>query len=300
MSHQREKRGISAKALVLLIVLALVWGLNWPMMKIGLSEIPPWIFRTYSSLVAGALLLGLATAGHQRILPRGPEWSRVLFVALFNVSLWQILLAYSLTLTSSGSAALFAYTMPVWVAVFGALVGDRLHARLVLALLFGMAGVALLLSKVGPQAAATPAGAVLGVGGAISWAIGTQLQMRTHWDLKAIPLAGWQLLLGTLPMVPIMVVLEGPAPRGASLISWLAWAYTAAVALPVGFTTWFKLIELTSAQVAAIASLLAPALAVVLGAVMLGEPLGWREIAATIAIVAGVVLVRGRPPKRIA
>jgi drug/metabolite transporter (DMT)-like permease len=277
--------------------LALVWGINWPVMKIILSEIPPWMFRAYSGLVGGTLLLFLAAASRQRFLPSGGEWRRLAVVALFNVTGFQMLISYGLMHTSAGSAALFAYTMPLWVVVIGTLMGDRLHARLIVSLLAGMAGIGLLMSRTGAPAGVSPLGTALMLGAAVCWAIGTQMQMRMRWQLKAISLAGWQVLLGCLPMVPIMVFLEGVGPGAISPLAWLCWGYTAAIALAIGFVTWFKLIELTSAQVAAIASLLAPVIGVLSGALVLGEPLGWREITATIAILLGVVLARQRPAR---
>jgi len=222
----------------------------------------------------------------------------VTVVALFNVTSWQMLLTYALVHTASGSAALLAYTMPLWVAVIGALMGDRPHMRLIAALLAGMAGIGLLMSKAGAQTGTSPEMTAMLLAGAICWAFGTQLQMRMRWDLKAIPLAGWQLVLGSLPMVPAMIALEGGgAPPSLSSLGWFCWGYMAVIAMAFGYATWFKLIEVTSAQVAAIASLLAPAIAVFSGAIILKEPLGWKEIAATVAILSGVALVRGTRAK---
>jgi drug/metabolite transporter (DMT)-like permease len=295
--NQRRENGRTASGIIVLLVLSLAWGVNWPIMKMALSEIPPWTFRTYSCLVGGMLLLSVATAGRQRVLPRGGEWGRVALVALFNVTSWQMLLTYALLQTASGPAALLAYTMPLWVAVIGTLMGDRLRARLAGALVVGMVGIGLLMSKASLQVGATPKATAMLLVGAFCWAIGTQMQMRMRWYLGAMPLAGLQLILGSLPMVPVMIAVEGGVPDAISPLGWFCWGYMAIVAMAFGYASWFKLIELTSAQVAAIASLLAPAIAVLSGALILNEPLGWREIAATVAILSGVALVGGTRPK---
>jgi drug/metabolite transporter (DMT)-like permease len=302
MSRKSEMR---ASGLVLLLILALVWGVNWSVMKRGLFEIPPWTFRAYSALGGGLLLLAVTGANRRRIRPNGSEWGRVSLVGLFNVTGFQMLMTFGLMRTSSGASALIAYTMPLWVAVVGTLLGDRPNARLVAALAAGMAGVALLLSRTGLQAAgASPLGAAFLLGCAISWAIGTQLQMRMRWTLNAMALAGWQLVLGSLPMLVVMVLLEGGGPPSVSPAAWICWGYLMVCAMAGGYALWFRLIELTSAQVAAIASLLAPAVAVIAGAVILGEPLGWRELVATLSIISGIALVRrpradtARPPSR--
>jgi drug/metabolite transporter (DMT)-like permease len=248
-------------------------------------------------MAGGVLLLSLAKANHQRIVPSRGEWGRIALVSLANVTSWQMLLIYALLHTAAGAAALLAYTMPLWVAVIGTLLGDRLHARLGLALLAGMAGIGLLMSKAGSQVGASPQATAMLVGAALCWAIGTQMQMRMRWELKAMPLAGWQMIVGSLPMVPAMIVVEGGWPGVLSPLGWFCWGYMAVVAIACGYAAWFKLIELTSAQVAAIASLLAPAIAVFAGALILDEPLGWREIAATAAIISSVALVRGARPR---
>jgi drug/metabolite transporter (DMT)-like permease len=285
---------VRAPGIILLVVLSLAWGLNWPAMKLALGEIPPWTFRCYAALIGGALLLAAARLNGHRILPRGREWGHISSLALTNITAFQMLLTLSLLHMASGPAALLAYTMPLWVALIGMGLGDRLQLRVAMALAAGLAGVGLLWAKGGSSAAGSPWAIAAVLVAAFSWALGTQLQMRLRWHLEAIPIAGLQLVLGALPMLPPMIWLEGGWAWAVSLQSWLCWGFMV-VAMALGYALWVKLIELTSAQIAAIASLVVPVIGVVSGALVLHEPLGWREIGATVAIVGGLVLVRTGP-----
>src|SRR3954464_4789152 len=90
--------------LVLLLLVALAWGFNWLMLKIALAEMPPLHFRTWC-VFGGALgLFAIAAAGRRPLaVPRG-QWGRLLAVTLFNVTAWNVLVAYGVTLMESGRA----------------------------------------------------------------------------------------------------------------------------------------------------------------------------------------------------
>src|SRR5262249_17880595 len=107
----------SALALVFLVVLA--WGFNWPLLKIAPAAIAPLLFRTWCVAGGAAGLFAIAAAGrHPLAVPRG-QWGRLLAVTLFNVTAWNVLVAYGVTLMESGRAAILGFTMPIWGVLLG-------------------------------------------------------------------------------------------------------------------------------------------------------------------------------------
>jgi drug/metabolite transporter (DMT)-like permease len=272
--------------------LALGWGMNWPAMKIALAEIPLWHFRVGTCLVAGTALLALARMLGNTIAPPPEEWPGLALSALFNVTVWHVFVAYGLLIIGSGHASVLAFTMPLWAVLIERLVfGTRISRRNALALALGVAGVLVLLARGYAQVSEAPLGAALVLVAAIGWAIGTLIQKRRRTSLSSVAMAGWQILIGSLPMIAIMPMVEGVHWPQASTLAWMATAYTTFVALVFSYFAWFTIVRLMPVNVASISSLLVPVVGVCAGAILLDEPFGWREVLALLLIGTALALV---------
>ena len=111
--------------LVLLGALTVLWGSNWPAMKLALRELDPWTFRTICLLVGGGGLLALVRVGGQSLRVPRPERGPLAVVAFFNITAWHLCSAYGLTLVQAGRAVIIAYTMPLWTVIFARAAGGR-------------------------------------------------------------------------------------------------------------------------------------------------------------------------------
>ena len=280
-------------ALATLAALALAWGCNWPAMKLVFAEFPVWGFRGFSGVLAGLAVLAFAAWRGGAIRPPDARAWRWLFVAgILNVTIWQVTTAYGVQLLGSGHAAVLAFTMPLWSGLLGwAVLGERIDGRFALALAMGMAGVALLSFRGGGFAAADLPGIGFMFAAAIGWALGTQYAKRGRPALPMLATTGWQLLLGSLPIVALWPMIEPLRWPQASLGAWGAGLYVTAIALVVGYISWFRLVEILPSHVASLSSIAVPATAMVSGAVLLGEALGAREIAALCLMLGALALV---------
>jgi drug/metabolite transporter (DMT)-like permease len=278
--------------LVLLVGLSFAWGLNWPFMKIVLQEIPLWTFRAWSCVAAGLMLLALGRLTGGRVKPTPAEWRPIIVGAVFNVTIWHVFVALGIMKMASGHAAVLAFTMPLWSAIISvAFLGEKMSGRVALALVLGIGGIVVLLSRDFSAVGASPLGAVFMLTASVGWAIGTLYQKRQRFTVGTLALAGWQLALGTVPMFVILPFAEGVHFPQASAAAWGAATYTTVVALVFAYFAWFKIVSLFPASVAGIGTLLTPVIGMVSGAVVLGEPFGWREILAVILIGSALVLV---------
>jgi drug/metabolite transporter (DMT)-like permease len=209
--------GRSRGGILILAALTVLWGSNWPAMKLAVRELDPWTFRTICLLVGGGGLLALVRVGGLSLRVPRAERGPLALVTLFNITGWHLCSAYALTLVQAGRGAIIAYTMPLWTVLFGRLLlGERLtHSRL-LALGLGSAGMAVL---VVPEAAAlwaAPAGALLMLGAAASWGIGTVLTKTVRWTIPTAVLTGWQVVLGGVPIaLGAMLRLARPGDAGS-------------------------------------------------------------------------------------
>ncbi len=287
----------AATALLLLGALCLTWGVNWPFMKIALEEFPVWTFRSLTCVAASVVLVAIARLGGGAFWPADArEWRRLAIAGFLNVTVWQVTVAYALQLMGSGHAAVLAFTMPLWSGLISVtLLGERLARRLVVAIGLGTAGILVLLARRDDALGDSPAGIAFVLAAAISWAAGTLYLKNRRFSLPVVAATGWQLVLGTIPIVAMTPLLEPLAWPHASAAAWGSAAFVAFGAVVGGYLAWFNLVRVLPANVAGVSSLVVPVVAMLSGAMVLGEPLGWREALATALIVGALALVLLKP-----
>lgn len=297
MSASAPMRGGSVGGWAALVTLWVVWGTSWPAMRVVFLEMPVWQFRTVTCFFGGlALLLFVRMAGG-RVRLRRDEWIPLAIAAFFNMTVWHVTSGFGLTMIGAGHAAVVCYTLPVWTAVLSVLfLGDRLDARVILGLVCGMGGVAVLASHNFDAIGSKPLGLLLVLVAAICWAIGTILVKRRTWSIGVGALAGWQLLLGMVPISIMAVTTERFTMHQASTIAILCALYTFVFGLIAGYALWFKVVDSFPATIAAIGALVIPVIGMMSSALLLGEPLGWREFAALGLVLSAVALVVFRRP----
>ena len=283
----------SLGSLGLLALLSVIWGVNWPAMKLAVMGFPPWQFRSACAAFGIVALTALARFNGQPMRPPPGLWMALCLAAVLNVSGWQVLSAASLQYMESGRGAIVAYTMPLMTAALSVpLLGERLDLRVAAALVLGMGGMALLLPP--GLLAAEPRqllGIALMLGAALSWGLGTIYLKHLRLPLPTTVIAAW-LFVFALPPMLVGAAFE-PAPDPADL-TWpviLGALYAATIPVVYGYWTWYRLVETLPATVASIATLATPVVGVLAGAVVLGESVGWREAAALALVLAALVLV---------
>lgn len=285
---------IPKAGLVLVGILVLLWGSNFPAMKVGLSEIPPFTFRTISNGIAviGLLGIGRLIMGHSLAVPRR-DLIPLLLVASLNIAGWQILLTFGLLRIEAAKAIIIAYTMPLWAALFGHfLLKETLSLTRLLGIAIGFCGIAVLNIQAFNSAQISMTGVLLTLGASVCWAAGTVGLKLHRWQMPIIILTGWQVAIGSLPMVLGMVLLEVPSlVLQASQPALLGLLYTAVVAMVICHWVWNSLVRMIPAAAAATSTLAIPVCGVYVSSIILGDQVGGREAAALALVVAGLFLV---------
>ena len=282
---------------VLLAMIAFFWGVGWPMMKIALSEIGPWTFRSFCLVFGGLGVFAIAKANRSwSAIPRN-EFRHLLIVAFFNVTGWQLASAYGLSYMHAGRAAIVGHTMPVWASLFAViLLKEKMNLSRVIGLGFGLAGLAVLLGGDFRVLGAAPLGAALMLMAAMSNAAGIVFLKYFRWTISTFNLTGWQLLLGGIPVVLGTLLLEPfSGLSGLSLRAALATAFMVFVCGILCTWAWFRVVQLFPAGVAAIGTLAVPVVGVLSSAVILGEPIGFHEVVALLLLIAAVSTVMLKP-----
>lgn len=273
--------------------LTLAWGFNWTAMKVALSEVPPWTFRSLClGLGAAVLFIALRAGGRRLVLPTG-QWGRLWLLALLNITSWNMLVAFGVGMIPSGRAAILAYTMPVWAVPLSVwLLGERITGAKLFGLALGLGGLALLLGESFVSLGAAPLGSLLVLGAAVSWALGTVMQKRFPVSLPAGPYTAWIMLLGGVPIFIGALVFEDFRDLGrVSLAPALGTAYNVFIAFAFAHWAWIKIATSVPVSVFSISMLLIPVVGVVSGMLFLGERPTWAEYGALVLVLGALVTV---------
>jgi drug/metabolite transporter (DMT)-like permease len=283
---------LSAKQLWLLIVLTVVWGLNWPVMKLGVTGMPPLLFRTLSMwLGLPVLALALVWLKVPFAMPR-KHWPELLLLAATNMFIWHVCIILAIQSLSSGRAAILGYTMPIFSAILGAIFfASVMTKRNWLGVAAAALGVALLLWHEMMGLSGKPLGVALALTAAATWALGTQLLRRTKIDTPTLAISFWMTVLACVVMTALTVTFEREAWVMPSRSSWFAIVYNAVLVFGYAHAAWFYLARTLPPIASTLSVMFIPILGVFVGAYWLGEVLHWQDWAAVGLMVVAIASV---------
>ncbi len=290
---------LNRRDLILLTLLILSWGLNWPVMKMGVRDFPPLSFRILS-MIGGILVIWLAARLQREpiAIPKG-KVGTVIRLAIPNMLVWHSMVIIGVKLLSSGRAAILGYTMPMWAALSGLLFfGDRLDRKGVIGIALAMSGAGLLLSSEFSNISGQPLGTVMVLIAAAGWGFGTVLMKRTQLEMPTISLTLWMLIFTTTVMSVLAFVFERDQWRMPNAIEWGAIIYNAAIIFGFAHVVWFRLARTLPPIASSLSVMFIPVIGTFSGAWVLGETPQWQDYLAMVAILGAMstVLFKTRTP----
>jgi drug/metabolite transporter (DMT)-like permease len=283
--------------LSMVVLLGLLWGLNWPAVKFMLSEIPPLTLRALGFSFAAIALIVIAGGLGHRLKPAQGEAASLILTAVFVVFGFNILTAMGQLFTPASNAAIIAYTMPSITAVLSVVfMGEVLRKRLIVAIGIGLAGLAVLASTNVSALLAAPLGPAIMLCSALSWSIGNIVMQTREWTLSPLARAAWFFVISTVLTWPLVLLFEPlrdfTLPSPASL--WIL-AFHVGGPMVICYVLWTILLGRLSATVAAISTLIAPVVGVLSSVLLLNEDLTWQKALALVLIVISITVTLIRP-----
>lgn len=300
--EEKEPRA-AWKTLLAFAIIYLVWGSTFLAIRMGVKELPPFLFAAARFTVAGAVLFGWMMARRER-LPSGREWGSMTMIALLIFVFDYGLLFWAEQRVPSGIAAVMMATIPAFMAVAEIIFlrARRMTMRLAVALLIGIAGVAVLMSRslhLG-SAAIDNGGAIALIIGAVSWSVASVLSKKLQLPQSKVLSSGAQMLLGGLMLASVAAgrgELNSFHPGAVSRGAWIAMIYLIVMGSVVGFTAYVWLIHHESPTKVGTYAYVNPVVAVVLGYFVAGEPVGARTVVGTVCVLISVVVITTTGPK---
>ena len=287
-------RGTRARPYLLLICLALTWGIHWPVAKIGLRDLPPFTYGALRVAIALAVMVAVLAARRGLRLPDRHDAPIVLSVGIGQMAAGIAAMNFALPLISAGRSSILVYTMPLWVALIQLpLLRAGVAGRQVGGLILGLAGIALLLNpqSVDWQSSGQMLGSAALLVSAILWAA-TTIHLRHHvWRGTPLDLMPWQLLIAVVPLTIAALVLE-PARQ----IHWeptaiVAILYSGLLATALAFWLSQSISRSLSPLATTMGFLAVPVVGLASSWVLLGEPLTLLDLAGAATTFLGIVVV---------
>ncbi len=290
---------LSRRQLWGLLALTLMWGVNWPMMKLSLQQVTPLYFRASTMLLGATWLFLYVSRNGQRMRPKGGEWAAIIWLALPNVLGWHTLSIFGVQQLASGRAAILGFTMPIFTVLLGAaFFGEAVTRRVLLAVVCAAAAVGLLLWHELERLSGRPAGVAWMLGAAVSWALGTLMFRRAKLSLSSLVVTVWMLLLCSLAVWVLAIALE-PVPdlTRFSVPTWMSLGYGVLINYGFAQLIWFGLARDLPPATSAMSVMAIPLVGTLSATFIVGEVPHWQDWVAvgfvTLAIACVLLPARG-------
>jgi drug/metabolite transporter (DMT)-like permease len=285
-------RGLSARNIGAMFLLAVMWGVSIPVTKLGLETLPPLTLTALRFVVAVPLLL-IFVVGKQRL-----PWRALPSVAalgILGISLGQVAQAFGVEGTSASVGTIISATIPVFVVVFAALrLKQPVTGRQQVGLLAAFAGIALVAMGNGPEATNVADTSVSGAAwlllSAVSIAFYYVWSVELTDEFGTTAVAAWSTLFGFLAMLPFAGWEAWHAPISVTPQAVGVAVYLGVVVTVAGLFLWLHLLRTVPARVAASVQYLQPVVGILAASLMFGDRLGLFFALGVVLILGGLAL----------
>jgi drug/metabolite transporter (DMT)-like permease len=289
----------AVKAKFLLILLALVWGLSWPIMKIALDEIGVFALRAWGFSISALSLFALIRIQRRSwSIPAGSARLHVAVAGLFNVVGFGLFASLAQLEAATSRVVIINYSMPVWATLMAwPILGERLTARTIIGLALCLAGLGILIY---PLAGHSAVALMLALCCAVCWGAGTIYMKWASIPGDLLAISAWQIVLGAVIFIVLLIFQEAPAPLHASLPTVLAVLYNGLIGTGLAYVLWFAIIVRLPTATASLGSLATPVVGVLGSMLLLGERPTPADFVGFALIFAAAACVLLRPSGRAA
>ena len=281
---------------VMLLLMALIWGVNFAVVKFATGQLAPLAFNSLRVVLAIVVLVGILVAGRYT-LPTGRDRLTLLGLGVLGNGLYQVLFIEGIARTRAGDAALLIAAAPALMALIGWLRGsERTGPR-------GIAGIALSLFGIGlvvfgdeggsASGRATLLGDALILLGCVCWSVYTVLLKPFTERIEGISLSFLTLVGGAVPL--LLVSLPSLARTSWSTVgagAWTAVAYSGVFAIALAYLFWYRGVKILGPTRTGMYANLQPVIALAVAWATLGETPHLPQLAGAACIMSGLVLTR--------
>ncbi len=291
-SEQRRSPALAAGpkrlAVGALILLALIWGYAWVVMKVALGYAEPLTFAAMRAVLSAVFLMLVLLVSRRSLKPRA--LGLTVLLGLLQTTGFAGLVMWALHSGGAGRTSVLTYTMPFWLLLMAwVALGENLRGLQWLAVALALGGLIFILD---PWRLHGVVSSVLAVGGGFCWALSAVVAKLIHkrHAVDLLSLTAWQMMLGVVPLVIVALLTATKAPVWSASFIW-ALAYNVLLANGLAWVLWLFVLKALPAGTTGVSSLANPALGVLFAWIQLGERPGLTDAIGMALIVVGLVVL---------
>ena len=291
-SEQRRSPALAAGpkrlAVGALILLALIWGYAWVVMKVALGYAEPLTFAAMRAVLSAVFLMLVLLVSRRSLKPRA--LGLTVLLGLLQTTGFAGLVMWALHSGGAGRTSVLTYTMPFWLLLMAwVALGENLRGLQWLAVALALGGLIFILD---PWRLHGVVSSVLAVGGGFCWALSAVVAKLIHkrHAVDLLSLTAWQMMLGAGPLVIVALLTATKAPVWSASFIW-ALAYNVLLANGLAWVLWLFVLKALPAGTTGVSSLANPALGVLFAWIQLGERPGLTDAIGMALIVVGLVVL---------
>ncbi|HUE85060.1 MAG TPA: DMT family transporter [Vicinamibacterales bacterium] len=292
----------------LLLLMVVIWGSNFSVIKLALREFPEVTFNALRLLLASVVFLVAIAVVRARaragLRPPEPpltltEWRLVFLLGLLGTVLYQLLFLAGIARTSVANSALIFGCTPVAVAIIASVTGyDRLSGARWAGAALSLAGIYVLVGRRAELSGSTLAGDALIFGSMLCWSLYSVLAQPLLKRHSPLVITGLAMASGTIvywlfAIAPMLETNWGAISR----TSWVLMASSSLLALAFAYMVWYTAVQRIGSSRTAIYSNLTPIVAMIVAAVWLGEQITRPQILGAVLILSGIAITRLVPAR---
>lgn len=280
---------------VSLVVVAIIWGVNFSIVKYGTTLIDPLAYNGVRVMLAGVLLLAVALAD-RAAFPNRRETAALFALGVLGNGVYQFFFIEGVARTRASDAGLVIAASPALIAIVGRMLGvERVSRRGVLGILLSIGGIAfVILGTTGATAGdASVWGDILILIGSVCWAFYTVLLKPYTEHLSGVHVSAFTMLGGAIPLFLVAWPrIEATQWSHLPVKGWSAILYSGVFALVIAYLFWYRGVRVIGPTRTAMYSNLQPVVAVLMAWWLLGETPTWWQGVGTTCILGGLLLTR--------
>ena len=270
---------------ILLGLLVIIWAVSWPVIKVGVTSVPPIWFACLRYAIATGCLFVFVGVRRELVVPSRSDWRLVAVSGVLQMAAFSALVGLALTILPPGRASVLAFSTPLWVVPLAAWrLGERASTRALNGVGIGLLGVVVIAA---PALSSTGRGDgwayLMLLAASAAWAISIVFVRGHRFVASPLSLAPWQTLTASALLFPLAIVVEG-TPRGFGAGGIAALAYVGPLATAFAYWAVVEVGRHIRASTISMALLATPGLGLLISTLSLHETV-------SISLVAGIVLV---------
>jgi drug/metabolite transporter (DMT)-like permease len=286
----QNNKKVIMRAFIALLLLTLIWGYNWVVMKLAVQYASPFQFAALRTFL-GALMLFLVLVATKRPLAL-KEFPTMLLLGILQTCGFTGLLIWALVEGGAGKTAVLSYTMPFWVMLFAwPMLGEKVQGWQWLAVAFALFGIVLIFDPL--HINGDGVSMLMALFSGISWAVSAIVSKKLHKrrpELDLLNITAWPTLLGSVPIIIVALILPAP-PIVWSNTFYLTIIYSIFLSGSLAWVLWTYALQRLPAGVASMASMLAPVIGVGAAWVQLGERPSHIELIGMLLIALALIMI---------